>query len=218
MSATRGSGITSSITPSSTRSLAVRRRDCAASGARLASRQRIWAHISGEITEYHAFSSISTRLPTPMASAPPLPPSPVTTQTIGTSKKDMRRIDSAMTTPCPRSSASIPGYAPTTSMRVMIGPAKLFGLLHQADSFSIPLGMGQAEIAADVLLGIPSLLRADHRDRSPVEEGDAADDRRIVPERPVAVQLDEIVKEEIDIVEGRRTLGSGAPSAPFAKV
>ena len=65
--------------------------------------------------------------------ARPLPPSPVTTQTIGTSIKDIRRIDSAMTTPCPRSSASIPGYAPTTSMRGDDRAAELLGLLHQAD-------------------------------------------------------------------------------------
>ena len=55
----------------------------AASSARPASRQRMDAQPSGEITEYTECSSMFTRSPTAMASAPPLPPSPVTFTTIG---------------------------------------------------------------------------------------------------------------------------------------
>src|SRR5438093_693546 len=68
----------------------------AASGALPASPQRIAAQPSGEITEYTACSSISTRLPMPMASAPPLPPSPVTTAMIGVGSDAMRRRLRAM--------------------------------------------------------------------------------------------------------------------------
>lgn len=62
-----------------------------ASSLREASFHRMAAKPSGERTEYTAFSSMSTRLPTPRARAPPLPPSPVTTETTGT----VRRLDRA---------------------------------------------------------------------------------------------------------------------------
>ena len=39
---------------------------------------------SGEATEYTACSSIRMRSATPKANAPPLPPSPITAQTMGT--------------------------------------------------------------------------------------------------------------------------------------
>jgi len=68
----------------------------AASGALPASPQRIAAQPSGEITEYTACYSISTRLPMPMASAPPLPLSPVTTAMIGVGSDAMRRRLRAM--------------------------------------------------------------------------------------------------------------------------
>jgi len=76
--------------PSCSSSGAVVRMASAASGALPASPQRMAAQPSGEITEYTAYSSISTRLPMPMASAPPLPPSPVTTTIIGTGSEAMR--------------------------------------------------------------------------------------------------------------------------------
>ena len=42
------------------------------------------AQASGEMTEYHEFSSMSTRSATARAKAPPEPPSPSTTVTVGT--------------------------------------------------------------------------------------------------------------------------------------
>lgn len=63
---------------------------------------------SGERTEYTAFSSMSTRLPTPRARAPPLPPSPVTTETIGTVRRLDRARVRAMASAWPRASASRP--------------------------------------------------------------------------------------------------------------
>ena len=50
-----------------------------------------------------------TRSPTPMPSAPPLPPSPITMQTIGTRSGDISRMFSAMAHAWPRSSAPMPG-------------------------------------------------------------------------------------------------------------
>ena len=56
-----------------------------------------------------------------MPSAPPLPPSPMTATTIGTSSRDISRRFTAIASAWPRSSASIPGNAPGVSTRVITG-------------------------------------------------------------------------------------------------
>ena len=56
-----------------------------------ASLKMMFAQFSGEITLYTAFSSISTTLPTPSASAPPLPPSPIHTAITGTGSRAISR-------------------------------------------------------------------------------------------------------------------------------
>src|SRR5690606_17906535 len=45
------------------------------------------------------------------------------------------------------------------------------------------------------------LLVADHHDRLAVEPRQAADDRAIVPERPVAMQLVEVREQRADVLE-----------------
>ena len=81
----------------------------AASEALPASPHRMAAQPSGEITAYTAYSSISTRLPIPIASAPPLPPSPVTMATMGVGSPAISRKFRAMASAWPRSSAPRPG-------------------------------------------------------------------------------------------------------------
>ena len=81
----------------------------AASSARDASRNRIDAQPSGEMTEYTACSSMLTRSPIAIASAPPLPPSPVTVTMIGVRRLAISRRLYAIASACPRSSASMPG-------------------------------------------------------------------------------------------------------------
>ena len=71
--------------------------------------QRIEEHDSGEITEYHVFSSIITLSPTPIPKAPPEAPSPIIKTIIGTSSLVISKIFLAIASPCPLSSASIPG-------------------------------------------------------------------------------------------------------------
>ena len=78
-------------------------------------------HDSGEITEYHVFSSIKTRSPTPIPKAPPEAPSPIITVIIGTLIDSISNMFRAIASPCPRSSASSPGYAPGVSISVTIG-------------------------------------------------------------------------------------------------
>ncbi len=68
-----------------------------------------------------AFSSISTSSATPRASAPPLPPSPITVATIGTRTSVSVWMQAAMALLCPRSSDPMPGSAPGRSMKVTIG-------------------------------------------------------------------------------------------------
>ena len=76
------------------------------------------------MTEYTAFSSAMTTSPTAIASAPPDPPSPVITVTIGVRSRLIRPTDVAIASAMPRSSDSGPGCAPGTSTNVMIGNPK----------------------------------------------------------------------------------------------
>ena len=74
-----------------------------------ASFQRIAAQPSGEITEYTECSNITTRSATPMASAPPDPPSPMTAVMIGVRSDAIARRFRAIASAWPRSSAPSPG-------------------------------------------------------------------------------------------------------------
>ena len=62
-----------------------------------------------------------TTSPTAIASAPPEPPSPVITATIGVRSRLIRATDRAIASAMPRSSDSGPGCAPGTSMKVTTG-------------------------------------------------------------------------------------------------
>ena len=104
-----GSGMIWSTTPSSCRSWAVSRIASAAAGACSPLRHRIAAQPSGEITEYTACSSISTRSATASATAPPEPPSPMIAPTSGTAICRQVSIARAIASAWPRSSAPIPG-------------------------------------------------------------------------------------------------------------
>src|SRR3954468_20231604 len=120
-----GSLITSSITLSRNRSSAVILSASAARSRWLASFQRIAAHPSGEITEYTEFSSIRTRSATPRASAPPEPPSPITTAIQAVGNADISRIFRASAPDWPRSSAPSPGWAPGVSISVITAAPNL---------------------------------------------------------------------------------------------
>ena len=79
-----GSGTTSSISSSCSRSCAVNFNASAAAWALSALRQRIDAQPSGEITEYMLCSSITKWFAVASAIAPPDPPSPMMTLMTGT--------------------------------------------------------------------------------------------------------------------------------------
>ena len=141
-----------------------------------------------------------------MASAPPLPPSPVTTQTIGVGRPAISRRLRAMASACPRSSAPRPGIGAGRVDERDDGLAELGRELHQPERLAVALGVRHAEVARDVLAGVAPLLVADHHHRLAVEAGEAAHDRLVVAEDAVAVQLDAVLEQQADEVERVRAL------------
>src|SRR4029453_2686596 len=67
--------------------------------------------------------------------------------------------------------------------------------------------MRHAEVPRDVLAGVAAFLVADHHHRLTVEGGQAAHDRLVVAEDAVAVQLDPVLHQQVDKVEGVGPLG-----------
>ena len=104
----------------------------------------------------------------------------------------------------PRSSDSGPGWAPGTSTKVTTGSAEPLGELHDPHRLAIALGVGHPEVAPDVLVGVGALLLADDDDPPAVDPGEPGDDRRVVAEQAVAVQLDEVVGHRVDELERPR--------------
>ena len=92
------------------------------------------------------------------------------------------------------------------STKVNTGMRELLGELHQAQRLAVALGLGHAEVARDLLLGVAALLVADHHAGLAVEARQPADDRSVVGEGAVAVQLLEIGEQALDVVERVRAL------------
>ena len=87
------------------------------------------------------YSSIDKWSHTPIASAPPEPPSPITYDKIGTDKFDISKRLFAIASLCPLSSASMPGYAPGVSTNVMIGILNLSASFMTLKAFLKPSGL-----------------------------------------------------------------------------
>ena len=85
---------------------------------------RIEAQLSGEMTPYTLNCSITRRSHTPMANAPPDPPSPIMMLNTGAARLDISNKLRAMASLCPRSSEPMPGYAPGVSIKVITGMRK----------------------------------------------------------------------------------------------
>ena len=83
---------------------------------------------------------------------------------------------------------------------------ELLGELHEAQRLSIALRMRHPEVALQVLLRVAAALVADHHHRLAVEARPPADDRGVLAERAVAVQLDEVGEAEPQVVVGERPL------------
>ena len=147
-----------------------------------------------------------TRSPMPMPSAPPEPPSPITTQI------DRRRQ--------PRHLQHVGGdelgLAALLGADAGIGAGrvdqaddrqtKLGRQLHLLERLAIALGMGAAVEALAAFLERVALLMADEHDAIIAEPGEAGADGPVVAEGPVAVQLDELVEDQVDVIERLRPL------------
>src|SRR4029453_18855419 len=155
------------------------------------SRQRIAAQPSGEITEYIAFSCMSTRSASAIAIAPPEPPSPMMQATIGTVSRLIRAWLRAIAPPWPCCSAAKPGEAPGVRTREPIGKcfpwARTIGRLASR--------LGHSVVAADPLVRVAALLVAEERDGLARKPAEAGNHRRVLRPRPVPVELDEVPEE-----------------------
>src|SRR6185369_4299148 len=76
--------------------------------------------------------------------------------------------------------------------------------LHHAHRLPVALGVRHAEVPMRALADVAPLLVPDQGNGLAVETADAAHERRVVRKRTVAVELDEIVEDPLDVVEGVR--------------
>ena len=120
------------------------------------------------------------------ATAPPEPPSPMTTETSGT----------------PIGEALLGGAGDRLGLAALLGAlagvgaggvdqgddreVEAVGEVHEADRLAVALGAGHAEVAGDARAGVVALLVADHHHGAVVEAGEAAHDRVVVGEGAVA--------------------------------
>ena len=107
----------------------------------------------------------------------------------------------AIASATPRSSDSTPGKRRRRVDEHHDRPAELLRELHHAQRLAIAFRPRVAEVAEDLLLGVAALLVADDADRLAFVVGEAADDRVIVGEAAVAVQLVEAGEQRVDVVE-----------------
>ena len=80
-------------------------------------------------------------------------------------------------------------------------------LSDQSKRLSVALGVRHAEIAHRPFGCRPPLLLSDDHDRPMIEGGRAADDGMVVTEEPVAVQLEEVAEDRVDVIEGIGAVG-----------
>ena len=78
--------------------------------------------------------------------------------------------------------------------------------MHEPERLAIALGMRHPEVAGDLLARVPPLLMTHHDDPPPLEPGQAPDDRGVVTVHAVAVELDEVVEEELEEIARVRPL------------
>ena len=154
--------------------------------------QRIAAHPSGD--HRMACSSIATRSPTPMPRAPPDPPR--------RSRRDDGRAKATISRRL--SQPPRPGLAARTDPGVGTGgvdegtwKAVLLGEPHLHEC-SIPLGMGASEMAGDLLRGGAPCC-APRSGPSSNRLAEAADDRRVIAEVSIPMELAEITAEHPNI-------------------
>ena len=77
---------------------------------------------------------------------------------------------------------------------------------HLLQCLAITLRMGTPEVARLALGEVLPLLVADKHHLEVVEMGQPRDDRRIIAKRPVAMQLEKLLEDQIEIIASLRPL------------
>ncbi len=80
------------------------------------------------------------------------------------------------------------------------------GELHHPHRLPVALRIGHAEVPRRPLLDVTPLLVPDQRDRAALELADPGHERVIVHPPAIAVQLEEVLEDPLDVVEGVRAL------------
>ena len=133
------------------------------------------------------------------------PPSPITHATIGTVARAINSRLCAIASICPRSSAPTPDSAPWVSISVISAGRSARPIRKRAppcDSLRERL----AEIALDSFGGRAAALMPHDRDRAMAKVREARDDRAVVGEMAVAVDLDKVAHQQVDVIERLRTI------------
>ena len=138
-----------------------------------------------------------------MASAPPEPPSPVMQTMIGVRQAGHLAQVAGNGLGLAALFGADAGVGAGSVDKGDHRQFELFGHLHQAQRLAVPFGIGHAEIAEDLFLGVAPFLVADDHDRLAVETGQAADDGVVVTEIAVAVQFDKLGEHQFDVVQGK---------------
>ena len=84
--------------------------------------------------------------------------------------------------------------------------AEFFGDFHQTQGFAVAFGMGAAEVALEVFLGVAALLVADNDHALTADARESAGHRRVVADVAIPVEFAEIRESEGDVVEHERTV------------
>src|SRR6266540_807959 len=145
-----------------------------------------------------------TRSATPMPSAPPLPPSPMTAATMGTGIRNQSMIACAIAAAMLRSRAGVgPGRVDQRDDR----KSELGRVVREPQGFAVTLRVHHAPVPGHALLDAATLLVAEKHSRPSMPRADSADERRVVRREAVPVQLDEVGGEAPDVVERVGPLG-----------
>ena len=152
---------------------------------------------------------MSTVLQAAIASAPPEPPSPITTPTFGTPIERHVSIERAMASAWPRSSASTPGKAPAVSIREITGRAKRSASCMRRVALRYPSGRAMPKLCLTRLgVSSPFSWPITHTN-SPSKSSEAPYDGFVLAEIAVAGEGCELGDERLDIVaEMRPPLGA----------
>ena len=138
----------------------------------------------------------------------------MTTQTIGVGSRDISSRLSAIELGLAALLGADAGIGARRVDQADDRQAELRGQLHLVERLAVALGMGAAEEALVALLERAALLVADEHHLEVVEPGEAGADGPVVAERPVAVQLDELVEDQLDVVERLRPLADAGRPGP----